>query len=194
MTSSNSLDSEKKFFNYEKDYEYKNQEWQNDIETWGNLNWTIDKIDKTFDTIKSSLNQTTLMLFRIWAFNPGISSEIHELKDKFDKNKQSMSWEFTSGILWEVRELLNKYWNDREKVITNELWNVLFELQQKRSERNKAKDFGNLVAEIDRHIWENVAGFIWNIDSIEWKENNISPNIKRNHWLGPFIYQWPYYW
>jgi hypothetical protein len=34
---------------------------------------------------------------------------MHELKDKFDKNKQTMSREFTSGVLWEVRELLNKY-------------------------------------------------------------------------------------
>jgi hypothetical protein len=106
-----------------------------------------------------------------------------------------MSREFTSGVLWEVRELLNKYWNDREKAITKELWNVLFTLQQKRSEWNKTKSFNEIVKYIDNNIGEDVVNFIWDIDTIKWPENNKSDlNAKRNQWLGPFIYQWPYSW
>lgn len=166
-----------------------NKEVQNDT-----LEWTEKKIENMFETIKTSLSQTTLMLLRIWVIHPEISKEMHELKDKFDKNKQTMSREFTSGVLWEVRELLNKYWNDREKSITKELWNVLFTLQQKRSEWNKTKSFNEVVKFIDNNIWKDVVNFIWDIDTIKWTENTSDSNSKRNQGLGPFIYQWPYVW
>lgn len=154
--------------------------------------WDVEKkIENILETIKKSLGQTTLMFLRIWILHPEISKEMGELKEKFDKSKQEMSWEFTSGILRQIRELLNKYWNEKEKKITQDLWECLYELQQIHSKRNSIKGSEKIMWMIDG-LWDIVFD---DMSLITWTEDVASnSNTRRNPGWGPFIYQWPYTW
>lgn len=168
------------------DFVKKPTEWQESKNTF----WDVEKkIENMFKTIEKSLNQTTLMFLRIWIFHPEIWGKVHELREKFDNNKQKMSREFSSGILWEIRELLNKYWDDKEKAITKDLGECLYDLQQIRSERHKARSFKDVVNVIDEKIWENMGDFIKNIDMANNNHTSSSSyEEKRNLSGGPFIY------
>lgn len=129
-----------------------------------------EEIESVLKKIEVALGQTTLMAFRVWIAHPEMFSELKDLREKFEENKQTMSRESTSNILRKIRELLNTYWNDREKSIMADFGDCLFRLQQARSEWHKMKSVGDTIIAIDKNIWKDVENFVSSLDMVKWAD------------------------
>lgn len=129
-----------------------------------------EEIEAILKKIEEALGKTTIMVFRVWITHPEMFSELKDLREKFEENKQSKSRESTSNILRKIRELFDKYWNDKEKNIMNDLGECLYKLQQTRSELNKMKNLGGIVRSIDDKFGKNMESFVSSIDMIKWTD------------------------
>lgn len=162
---------------------------ENDVVESKNENNTPEKLNEEIESalkkIEVAMGQTTLMAFRVWVAHPEMFSELKDLREKFEENKQTMSRESTSNILRKIRELLNTYWNDREKSIMADLGDCLFRLQQARSERHKMKSVGDTIIAIDKNIWKDVENFISSLDMVKWADTPEWTDINKRRTFSP---------